>query len=1135
MEWDSAGVIAAGSFHACDTIQARFSGYIVHSQMHSKLRFSLLVCLSLLATASLAQTTINVGPGQTYTTIQSGIDAANNGDTVLVAPGTYNENIDFKGKAITVTSSGGAASTTIDGGNKPGIATVTFANGETNASVISGFTIRGGGDTIFAGTSDGGVFVDGASPTIQNNTITANYCHDIHLAGGAATILNNEISGALQSTNETGPDQSYCSYGGGIFLYQTSNSPGSLGPVLIGNTIENNITTGSNVLSGSAISLWAAPNVLIMNNTIRNNISPIFGSAVTSANSENTVIVQNLIYGNTSSCGGALQFANGGPGVTTVDVLIANNTMVDNVMTSTLGGDTACAYIAQIYPSGYSYGLSGPSVIIANNIIGGSTSYPAVNCSWYAPPSLEDQPTFENNILYNAGGPFFGSYCVDVSGEDGNIAVDPQFVNPAAGDYHLKSTSPAIDSGLNSVQQTFQTLTGLNFTKDFDGNARVQNGSAKGCIIDMGAYEYPATTDDCGVLETLTSFLNPAFAGQSVTFTAQLSDSSGTPTGTVQFLDGTTVLATQLVSGTGSATFTTSSLSVGSHTITANYQPTGVFSASTASLVEVINADPTSTALTCLPSPIDISGTAQLTATVASAYGTPTGSVSFTDNGTALATNPLAAGTTSLMYTGSAAGTHSIMATYAPTGSFAASSATCSEVVNPIPTTSTLTVTPPISTYGSPVMLSATVSPATPPGPSTPTGTVTFYNGTATLGTAQLVSGIATLSNVSFPGGSYSLTCAYGGSAVYATSRCNPVPLVVNPAPTALTLTSSSNPASYLSSVTFTVGLTTNGQPAGAGNAIQLSVNSQIVSLSTNTSGVATYTIATLTPGSYPVAATFSATNNLQASSAALTEVISAAPTSITLTGAPNPGDLNQPVTLTATVSSQSSPVGSGTVTFYDGATPLGTSPLSGGVASLTASFTTVGVHSLTAVYAGNTDFSTSTSAVFQETIQAGDFAISVAPSAADLYTGQAATMQVSVTALNGFNQPLALSCSGLPANTTCVFTPAALPSGQGTATLTIQTTAPHETTAASLSVVGLLALLLLPGWKSRRSLLARLGVVALAIGMGIGLTGCASTTPITGGTPPNTYQVAVTATTSGPGTPLTHSAVVTLTVKSLF
>jgi hypothetical protein len=98
---------------------------------------------------------------QDQPTIQAGIDAANPGDTVLVAPGTYYENIDFKGKAITVTSSGGAATTIIDGRSIGGMATVLFSGGETSASVLSNLTIRGGGDQIFGGSSNGGIYVSG--------------------------------------------------------------------------------------------------------------------------------------------------------------------------------------------------------------------------------------------------------------------------------------------------------------------------------------------------------------------------------------------------------------------------------------------------------------------------------------------------------------------------------------------------------------------------------------------------------------------------------------------------------------------------------------------------------------------------------------------------------------------------------------------------------------------------------------------------------------------------------------------------------------------------------------------------------------------------------------------------------------
>lgn len=1103
------------------------------SKLLSPLRTVLVCTIPLLASASLAQTTILVGSGQTYTSIQAGIDAANNGDTVLVAPGTYSENINFKGKAITVTSSGGTTSTIIDGGYKPGVATVIFANNETSASVISGFTIRGGGDTIFTGASDGGIWVGGASPTIQGNTITANYCHNIDVEFGSATILNNEVSGVLQSTVQFGPNESYCTFGSGVNLQGTPNSVKGLGSVVIGNTIENN-------LYGSGINLWAAQNVLVMNNTIRKNMSLDVGSAFTSANSTGTVITQNLIYGNVSGCGGALQFEDGGTPAYPPSVLVTNNTIVDNVMAQTLTGITNCTLIAQIYPAAYSYGMSGPSVVIINNIISGNTTYPAVNCSWFDPPSESIQPTFQNNILHNAGGSFFGSYCVDVSGKYNNITADPQFVDPSTNDYHLKSTSPAIDSGQNSALQTFSSMTGLNWSADFGGNQRVQDATGKGCIIDIGAYESPGSNNNCGVSETLTSSLNPATAGQAVTFTAQLSAASGTPTGTIQFLDGVTPLSTQAVSTSGSASFTTNSLSVGSHIITANFQPTGTFSPSTASLVELINASPTSTALTCLPNTISIGGTAQFTASVTSASGTPTGSVSFSDNGVSLATTGLVGGTTSFTYTGAVVATHSILAAYIPTGSFAASSAVCSEVVNALPTTSVLTVVPATSTYGSSVTLTATVSPATLPGPSTPTGIVTFYNGATAIGTGTLSGGIASLTTASLPGGNYSLTCVYGGSLIYATSNCNAAPVVINAAPTALTLSSSKNPAAYLSPVTFTAGLVVNGQPAGAGNTIQLSINGQIINVVTDATGSGSYTITTLQPGSYPVAAAFAGTNNFLASSASLTQVVTAAPTSISVTATPNPGDLNQPITITAAVTSQSTQVGNGNVTFYDGTAPLGTSPLSSaGTASLTASFTVLGTHNLTAVFNGNADFSGSTSPVFIENIVAGDFSITATPPTASVYTGESASFQVNVTGLQGFNQPLALSCSGLPANANCSFNPTTLPQGQGGSQLVIQTAPPHQTSAAAVSSSGtflaVLALILLPGRKTRRSFITKVSALLLVWLAVMGLGGCGSVTPITVGTPPGTYQVAVTAISTGTGTTIAHSTVVTVTVKSLF
>jgi hypothetical protein len=1006
---------------------------------------SAVVCTLLsFAVASMAQTTIHVGPGQPYTTIQSGIDAANTGDTVLVAPGTYNENIDFKGKDITVTSAGGAAQTIIDGGsNGPAI---SFKSGETSASTISGFTIQHGGMfgwlATYSAYGIGNIYLVSSSPTIINNTITLSNCWGIEAYYSAPLIQNNTIS-ATQDPNGN------CSFGGGAAIIvwgginNQYNGTGVYSGLIVGNTIENNVESGledAGGNGGAGIAVWGG-SPIIQNNIIRNNSSPGgSGGAINFVNSEGTVIVQNLIYGNSAGCGGGA-IATDGHGL-----YVINNTIVDNVGVDE-HGFSECASIAQIYPDPFTYGTDNPSDIFINNIISGSTPYPAVNCSWFLPPSEEIQPTFQNNILYNAGGPFFGSFCVDVSGKYNNIVTDPQFVDPSNHDYHLKSTSPAIDSGQNSILQNFMTMTGLSFAKDFDGKPRVQDAKANGCAIDIGAYEYPGALSNCNVFETLTSSLNPATAGQSVTFTAQLSSFLGTPTGAIQFMDGGNLLSTQTVSATGSATFTTSTLTVGSHTIIANYQPTGSFGANSASLTQVINGNPTTTALTCNPNPIAVYGTAQLTAAVTSTSGTPTGSISFTDNGASLASTNLLNGTTSLTYTGLTAGTHTITATYTPTGSFAASSATCSETVNALPTTSALTVAPNPSTYGSPVTLTVSVSPVSLPAQSSPAGIVTFYNGTSAIGTATLAGGVATLTYSSLPGGINSLSCMYSGSPVYATSNCNPVSALVTPAAS-----------------------------------------------------------------------------------------------SISLAGTPNPGNLNQPVNFTATVSSQASSaqVGNGNVSFYDGSNLLGSSSLTAtGTGSLTASFALVGIHPITAVYQGNANYSSSTSAVLNETINAGDFSIAVKPGAASVYTGKAASVQLGITPLQGFNQPLALTCSGLPVNATCTFSPTSLPQGQGAANLVIQTTAPHRAATARVSgaaaILGALILLLLPGWRRRRGILLGLSLLLLAVGVPLAITGCASTNPITGGTPPGIYQVSVAASTTGTGTTITHSSVVTLSVKSLF
>src|SRR6516225_56407 len=101
-------------------------------------------------------------------TIQGAISAASNGDTVQVAAGTYVENLNFLGKAITVTSDQGPDVTIIDG-NQAG-SVVTFASGEGLQSVLNGFTVRNG-NAASSALDGGGIRIANSSPTITGNFI----------------------------------------------------------------------------------------------------------------------------------------------------------------------------------------------------------------------------------------------------------------------------------------------------------------------------------------------------------------------------------------------------------------------------------------------------------------------------------------------------------------------------------------------------------------------------------------------------------------------------------------------------------------------------------------------------------------------------------------------------------------------------------------------------------------------------------------------------------------------------------------------------------------------------------------------------------------------------------------------------
>lgn len=269
------------------------------------------ILLLLLVTANITNTfctTLKVPLN--YTTIQSAILAANNSDTVVVSPGTYFENINFRGKKILVTSlfylakdTAYISSTIINGStptNADTASCVIFNSGEDSTSILQGFTLTGGKGTKWtdihgAGTyrEGGGILMDVCSPTIRYNLITNNTAIDvtgvvsaggggIRIGDGNPIIENNII------TNNQGK------YGPGIVLNYT------------GCRIKNNIiasnTGATSYLGGSGIWIYSdlgtTPKI-IENNTIINNTSYTSGTGGISAQSATNVIIHNnIIWGN---------------------------------------------------------------------------------------------------------------------------------------------------------------------------------------------------------------------------------------------------------------------------------------------------------------------------------------------------------------------------------------------------------------------------------------------------------------------------------------------------------------------------------------------------------------------------------------------------------------------------------------------------------------------------------------------------------------------------------------------------------------------------------------------------------------------------------------------------------------------
>jgi len=255
---------------------------------------------------------INV-PGD-YSTIQAGIDAASNSDTVLVQPGTYTENIDYNGKNIVVgslyltTQDTSYISSTIIDGNQTG-SVVTFESGEDSTSVFQGFTVTNGS------SSRGGGIYCSSNPTlsnliIQGNSATSTYYYEggagIYCLSSSPTIINVSIIGNLAIGS--------WGRGGGIYFYSNSN-PILTNVIISGNSANGdggaiicmyssapalkNVEISDNTAAGHGGAIYSSlSDLIISSSTISNNSAGQLGGGVYSDDAANPQLINSILWNN---------------------------------------------------------------------------------------------------------------------------------------------------------------------------------------------------------------------------------------------------------------------------------------------------------------------------------------------------------------------------------------------------------------------------------------------------------------------------------------------------------------------------------------------------------------------------------------------------------------------------------------------------------------------------------------------------------------------------------------------------------------------------------------------------------------------------------------------------------------------
>ena len=519
-------------------------------------------------------------------------------------------------------------------------------------------------------------------------------------------------------------------------------------------------------------------------------------------------------------------------------------------------------------------------------VYGGDTNFVGSQANDSSAPQVVTQDATTTAIKANANPSVFGR-TVTLTAVVG--AAAPGSGSPTGTATFLDGTKTLGTASLgSSLQATFSTNTLAV------GSHTIQAVySGDGNFVKSTSQNYSETVNRANAAVTITSSTHLSVYGQLISLTATISPvapGAGTPTGTLTFMQGSSLLSTNLVVQGGQATFTIQTLGVGTHTITAAYSGDTNFvpsSGSDSSAPQVVHQDGTQTVVVTGGNVAVYGQAITLTASVRAmspGSGVPSGSVTFMDQGNFLATAQLSGGQATANVGSFAMGSHVITASYGGDQNFTGStSASYGESVVKASTSTTLQSSLNPSTAHTPVTLTAVVSVVSP-GSGTPTGTITFMEGTIVIRRLSLdATGRATFGTSLLSVGSDTITAVYSDDDHFAASSSPAITQQVNPAPsTSTTLRSSLNPSTVHTSVTLTalVSVVAPGSGTPTGLIAFMDGTTVIGKRSLDATGRATFGTSLLSIGSHKITAVYSnATGQFAASSSpAITQQVNPAP-----------------------------------------------------------------------------------------------------------------------------------------------------------------------------------------------------------------------------------------------------------------